>query len=67
MKIENIDIKSVIALIAAIGVLAGFYYTTQHRLDHLEEKMTQSQQKVRALDSKVNNLEKFNKRNKKKQ
>jgi len=32
----NLDVKSAIAAIAAISVLGGFYYTTQHRLDNIE-------------------------------
>ena len=35
--IENI--KSFIPIAAVIVALAGFYYTTQHRLDHLEQKI----------------------------
>ena len=35
----NIDIKTLIAIIAAVGVLGGFYYTTQLRLDHLESEI----------------------------
>jgi len=31
------NVKTLIPLIAGIIALAGFYYTTQHRLDHLEE------------------------------
>ena len=38
MKTE-IDIKTGIAIIAAIAVLGGFYYTTQHRLDHIESEL----------------------------
>jgi len=38
MKAE-VDLKSALAIIAAVGVLGGFYYTTQHRLDHLESEI----------------------------
>jgi uncharacterized membrane protein YciS (DUF1049 family) len=34
------DIKTVITFITAAIVFGGFYYTTQHRLDHLETKIT---------------------------
>ena len=33
------DIKTVITFITAAIVFGGFYYTTQHRLDHLEGEM----------------------------
>tara|TARA_R100001082_G_C4365044_1_gene161448 strand:+ start:2776 stop:2946 length:171 start_codon:yes stop_codon:yes gene_type:complete len=34
------DIKTVITFITAAIVFGGFYYTTQHRLDHIETKIT---------------------------
>jgi uncharacterized membrane protein YciS (DUF1049 family) len=33
------DIKTVITFITAAIVFGGFYYTTQHRLDHIEAKI----------------------------
>ena len=57
MKTE-IDIKTGIAIITAIAVLGGFYYTTQHRLDHLEAKMS-------ALQGEIERVEKIAKRKKK--
>ena len=36
-KIENI--KGLLPLLAVVAALGGFYYTTQHRLDHLEGEM----------------------------
>ena len=57
MKAE-IDIKTGIAIITAIAVLGGFYYTTQHRLDHLEGKVT-------ALQGEIERIEKLSKRKKK--
>ena len=35
------NVKTLIPLIAAILALAGFYYTTQHRLDHLENEISE--------------------------
>jgi hypothetical protein len=35
--IENI--KGLLPLFAIVAALGGFYYTTQHRLDHLEGEM----------------------------
>lgn len=33
------NIKNLIPIIVAIIAMAGFYYTTQHRLDHLENEI----------------------------
>ena len=33
------NIKNLIPVIVGIVALAGFYYTTQHRLDHLESEI----------------------------
>tara|TARA_R110001583_G_scaffold167684_1_gene320486 strand:- start:136 stop:309 length:174 start_codon:yes stop_codon:yes gene_type:complete len=49
MKTE-IDLKTAIAVIASIAVLGGFYYTTQHRLDHLELKVTELQEEVARVE-----------------
>jgi len=38
------NVKVLIPLIAAIIALAGFYYSTQHRLDHLEDMIIDLQQ-----------------------
>ena len=40
MKTE-IDIKTLIAIIAPVAVLGGFYYTTQMRLDNIEQEISQ--------------------------
>ena len=37
------NVKTLIPLIAGIIALAGFYYSTQHRLDHLEEMIVDLQ------------------------
>ena len=42
MKAE-IDIKTMIAIVASVGVLGGFYYTTQMRLDNIEQDIIQLQ------------------------
>jgi uncharacterized protein HemX len=33
------SIKGLLPVIAAIVAIAGFYFTTQHRLEHIEEKI----------------------------
>jgi predicted secreted protein len=40
MNEVKFDIKTVITIITAAIVFGGFYYTTQHRLDHLEAKIS---------------------------
>ena len=51
MKAE-IDIKTMIAIIAAVAVLGGFYYTTQMRLDNIEKEIEQ----LRLAIKKTNKL-----------
>ena len=51
MKAE-IDIKSALAVIAAIAVLGGFYYTTQMRLDNIEQEI----QELHSEIAKTNKL-----------
>jgi len=51
MKIELSHVISVGAIVALLG---GFYYTTQHRLDHLEEQ-------VENLKKSVNKKQRKNK------
>jgi len=51
MKIELSHVISVGAIVALLG---GFYYTTQHRLDHLEEQ-------VESLKKSVNKKQRKNK------
>jgi len=36
----KLEISQLITIGTIVVVLAGFYYTTQHRLDHLEEEVT---------------------------
>ena len=51
------DIKTVITFITAAIVFGGFYYTTQHRLDHLEGKIAELESdiiKVRKVANRKN-------------
>ena len=49
MKVENIDIKTLITLLTIAATLGGFYYTTQSRLDNLESEVTKVQKQVKRL------------------
>ena len=37
------NVKALIPIGAVLIALAGFYYTTQHRLDHLEDQIIELQ------------------------
>jgi|GEM_PF-6429422 len=45
----KIDIKTLISLFAMVAALSGIWYTTQDRLHHLEEDVTQLQKQVNRL------------------
>ena len=55
--IENI--KGLIPVIAAIVAIAGFYFTTQHRLEHVEEKIEELQEQDRRLKKLIQRKEKW--------
>ena len=46
------SIKGLLPVIAAIVAIAGFYFTTQHRLEHIEEKIEQ----LEVQDKKIKKL-----------
>ena len=48
----EVDIKTIITLGALLVPLVGFYYTTNMRLDSLEEKIQQVQKQVKQIKSK---------------
>lgn len=45
----KIDIKTLIALLTIAATLGGFYYTTQERLDNLEQEVSQVKKQVKRL------------------
>ena len=50
-------IKGLLPIIAAIVALAGFYFTTQHRLEHIEEKieaLEEEDKKLRKIRNRKN-------------
>ena len=49
MKLENLDIKTLITLLTFAAVLGGFYYTTQDRLSYLEEDVVKLEKQVKRL------------------
>ena len=52
------SIKGLIPVIAAIVAIAGFYFTTQHRLEHVEEKIEELQEQDRRLKKLIQRKEK---------
>ena len=45
----KLDIKTLITLFTIAATLGGFYYSTQMRLDNLEEDVVQLQKQVKRL------------------
>jgi len=54
--IENI--KGLLPLFAVVAALGGFYYTTQHRLDHLEGEMEELSVSVLQLSENMEQISK---------
>ena len=46
MEKLTLDIKTLFTVCSMIGMLAGFYYSTQHRLDTLEGQIAEISQKL---------------------
>jgi len=58
MNITLENIKSIIPIGAVILAIAGFYYTTQHRLEDLEnkiEELAEQDKKLRKMITKKSN------------
>jgi len=45
----KLDIKTLITLITFAATMGGFYYTTQLRLDHVEENITSIEKQIKRL------------------
>jgi hypothetical protein len=50
----KLDIKTLITLLTIAATLGGFYYTTQIRLDSLEQEISQVKKQVKRLARKNN-------------
>ena len=50
----KIDVKTLITLLTIAATLGGFYYTTQSRLDSLEDDVVQLQKQVKRMIRKQN-------------
>lgn len=50
----KLDIKTLITIITFAATMGGFYYSTQLRLDHLEDKVTGIEKQIKQLKRQVN-------------
>jgi len=45
----DLDLKTLITIVAFAATMGGFYYTTQSRLDSLETEVTQLQKQIKRI------------------
>ena len=50
----NLDLKTLITIITFAVSVAGFYYSTQSRLDELENKISTLEKKVKRPEPVIN-------------
>jgi len=50
----KLDIKTLITVLTIAATLGGFYYSTQLRLDHLEETVQTLQKQIKVIKRQVN-------------
>lgn len=50
----KLELPTLITLLTTAALLGGFYYTTQHRLDDLEDKITVMERQVKKINRKKN-------------
>ena len=50
----KLELSHIIAILTVVATLAGFYYTTNHRLDHLEDLVVELQEQDALLQQKLN-------------
>ena len=52
------NLKTLIPIGAVLIAIAGFYYTTQHRLDHLEAKIVELEEQDKKLRKSIARISK---------
>ena len=52
------ELSHIIAILTIVASLAGFYYTTQHRLDHLESVIEGLKEEDIAIRKLINKKQK---------
>ena len=50
----KIELSHGIAVLTIVATLAGFYYTTNHRLDHLEDLVVELKVRDEQLQQQIN-------------
>ena len=50
----KLELSHIIAVLTLVATLAGFYYTTNHRLDHLEAMVVELKEQDVLLQQKIN-------------
>ena len=50
----KLELSHIIAILTVVATLAGFYYTTNHRLDHLEDMVVELKEQDALLQQKIN-------------
>ena len=45
----KLDIKTLITIVTFAATMGGFYYSTQLRLDHLEENVSNVEKQIKQL------------------
>jgi hypothetical protein len=50
----KLDVKTLITLLTIAATLGGFYYTTQARLDSLEQEVVQVKKQIKRITRKNN-------------
>ena len=58
MEKLTLDIKTLITVCGIIAMLGGFYYSTQYRLDALEEQITKISQKLDTQSGELKQIKK---------
>mgnify|MGYP001331601632 CR=1 FL=1 len=54
----KLELSHIIAILSVVATLAGFYYTTNHRLDHLEELVEELQEEDEQIRKLINKKQK---------
>ena len=57
----NLDLKTLVMIVTTACVLAGFYYTTQARLDAVEHHVQDLQEDTKRLNKMIRNMKKGHK------
>ena len=58
MQKVTFDIKTLIAIAGIIAMLGGFYYSTQHRLDTLENQLSKVSSQIDAQNGELKQIKK---------